>query len=307
MPSHTPVATPVVLAGKPPQREVRPDDGTRPELVPPVIVMTPIGQFELLTGSLLVGRLPECDVWLEDALVSRMHARISVQDAHVLIEDLHSTNGVYVNEQRLAHGSVLRQADRILIGTTEISLRESRNSSAQPLHVVEAEPASSPQIEEPSAARTGPPGKHELIPATAPVDALMAIGRVAERLAAAGNAAEAERVLSGHLRGILTGASAGLPVPADVAASASRHALELARWTDQPFWADYVVELHLAARLMMSAATLSAFEAVVSKLDCDRIMLGYYVDDLQRLGKKLRSDEQRRVERLRLLLANQRA
>jgi pSer/pThr/pTyr-binding forkhead associated (FHA) protein len=294
--SYTPVATPVVRGR--PQRKERPGVGKRPELVAPVTVLTPIGRFELGTGSLLLGRLPECDVMLEDSLASRMHARVFVQDTHVVIEDLHSTNGIYVNERRVVRGSVLRHGDRILIGTTEISLLESRESRNQDLRIVEPRPQ--------PAARAGAPSSVEM-PSTARADALEIIGGVAERLAAAGNLEEAELVLSGHLRGILTGANSGLPVPSDLAVSASRCALELARWNKQQFWVDYVVELHLAARLVMSASTLSAFEDLSSKLECDRVMLGYYVDDLQGRGEKLAPDEQRRVERLRLLQRHPRA
>ena len=294
--SYTPVATPVVRGR--PQRKERPGVGKRPELVAPVTVLTPIGRFELGTGSLLLGRLPECDVMLEDSLASRMHARVSVQDTRVVIEDLHSTNGVYVNERRVVRGTVLRHGDRILIGTTEISLLESRQSLGQDLRISEPQPQ--------SVARARPPSRVE-IPSTARADALEMIGGVAERLAAVGNLEEAELVLSGHLRGILTGANSGLPVPSDLTTSASRYALELARWNRQQFWVDYVVELHLSARLVMSALTLSDFEDVSAKLDCDRVMLGYYVDDLQGWGDKLSPDEKGRVERLRLLQRHSRA
>ena len=75
---------------------------------------------------MLVGRLPECDVMIDDGLVSRMHARVSVRDASVVVEDLHSTNGVYVNGARITHSALLREGDRLLIGTTEISLFEAR-------------------------------------------------------------------------------------------------------------------------------------------------------------------------------------
>jgi hypothetical protein len=117
---------------------------------------------------------------------------------------------------------------------------------------------------------------------------------------------EAAQVLSGHLKRILKGANSGLTVPADVAASASHHALTLARWTKQALWADYVVELHLSARLVMSAVTLASFEDVISRLDFDRMLLGYYVDGLKdRLGK-LDIDERRRVERLKFLVEEKR-
>jgi len=85
-----------------------------------------VSEVELREGSLLAGRLPECDVMIDDGLVSRMHARISVRDEQVVVEDLHSTNGVYVNGTRITHSALLREGDRLLLGTTEISLFEAR-------------------------------------------------------------------------------------------------------------------------------------------------------------------------------------
>lgn len=85
---------------------------------------------------MLIGRLPECDISVDDALVSRMHARVSVRDDSVVVEDLHSTNGVYVNGTRIAHSSLLREGDRLLVGTTEISLFEARpDARIAPLRV----------------------------------------------------------------------------------------------------------------------------------------------------------------------------
>jgi pSer/pThr/pTyr-binding forkhead associated (FHA) protein len=285
----------------------------------PVTVITPLGDIELGTGSMLIGRLPECDVHLQDSLVSRMHARITVQNDSVVLEDLHSANGVYVNGLRIGHSVALREGDRILIGTTEISLFETREASLARLRV--ARPASSAADERsapplravpqpaprmsaepaPSAPRIRIASKRENVPATARADALKMIGSLADRLAATGNLEEAAQVLSGHLRRILKGANSGLVVPADVAATASHHALTLARWTKQSLWADYVVELHLSARLVMNAVTLAQFEDATAKLEFDRMLLDYYVEGLKGRQEKLEPDERRRLERLELL------
>jgi hypothetical protein len=157
-----------------------------------------------------------------------------------------------------------------------------------------AAPAPLPPVERPLSKRGD-------VPSTARADALKMIGGLADRLAAMGNLEEAAQVLSGHLRRILKGANSGLVVPADVAASAAHHALTLARWTKQPLWADYVVELHLSAHLVMSAVTLASYEEVVAKLDFDRMLLGYYVEAMIERQHKLDIDERRRVERLRFL------
>jgi len=101
-----------------------------------VSIITPVSEVELREGSLLAGRLPECDVMIDDGLVSRMHARISVRDDSVVVEDLHSTNGVYVNGARITHSALLREGDRLLLGTTEISLFEARpDARVTPLRV----------------------------------------------------------------------------------------------------------------------------------------------------------------------------
>jgi hypothetical protein len=146
----------------------------------------------------------------------------------------------------------------------------------------------------------------ERIPSTARADALKMIGGLADRLAATGNLEEAAQVLSGHLKRILKGANSGLTVTPEVAGSAAHHALTLARWTKLPLWADYVVELHLSARLVMSAVTLASFEDAASKLDFDRMLLGYYVESLKDRLEKLDMDERRRVERLRFLAEEKR-
>ena len=123
---NTPRATPVARAptpSVPPPGDLR----DRPPLMrAPVSIITPVSEVELREGSMLAGRLPECDVMIDDGLVSRMHARISVRDDSVVVEDLHSTNGVYVNGTRITHSALLREGDRLLLGTTEISLFEAR-------------------------------------------------------------------------------------------------------------------------------------------------------------------------------------
>jgi pSer/pThr/pTyr-binding forkhead associated (FHA) protein len=318
---------------------------------------------ELHEGSLLIGRLPECDVMIDDALVSRMHARLSVRDDSVVAEDLHSTNGVYVNGVRITHSALLREGDRLLIGTTEVSLFEARpDARVAPLR--RREPASrgpsrapsvapgpsipaSPRVPAPttlpargrdsfgrlelhldelaiepgindSEARLiiddGPPSARPTdlralrsrasgVPSTGRADALEVIGALADRLANNGNLDEARRVLSSHLKRILQGATAGLTVPEEVCSLASRHALSLARWTSQSTWIDYVVELHLAARRAMSAATFSDFENVALSVgDFDRQLFGYYVDSLRDERALLTSEEQRVLERLMRLV-----
>lgn len=71
-------------------------------------------------GSAVLGRLPDCDVTLDDPSVSRRHARITEQDGTWRITDLGSTNGVKVNGERLTSGE-LSHGDRLELGAVRIA------------------------------------------------------------------------------------------------------------------------------------------------------------------------------------------
>jgi hypothetical protein len=147
-----------------------------PLLRAPVSIITPVSEVELREGSLLIGRLPECDVMIDDGLVSRMHARISVRDDSVVVEDLHSTNGVYVNGMRITHSALLREGDRLLTGTTEISLFEARpDARVAPLRARRDLDAHGP----PSARGAAPSVRTPLpVPTTLPARARESFGKL---------------------------------------------------------------------------------------------------------------------------------
>ncbi|HTG46618.1 MAG TPA: DUF3662 and FHA domain-containing protein [Actinomycetota bacterium] len=73
---------------------------------------------ELLT----IGRLPDCDIVLDDKGASRRHAQIRSQDGTVTVTDLGSTNGTQLNGERVA-SRALSDGDRITVGTTVIEFR----------------------------------------------------------------------------------------------------------------------------------------------------------------------------------------
>jgi pSer/pThr/pTyr-binding forkhead associated (FHA) protein len=75
-----------------------------------------------LATNTVVGRGTECDLRLDDTFVSQEHARIFAKDGSWYVEDLGSTNGTFVNEQRLAAPAMLTSGDRIRVGTTVLEL-----------------------------------------------------------------------------------------------------------------------------------------------------------------------------------------
>jgi pSer/pThr/pTyr-binding forkhead associated (FHA) protein len=77
-----------------------------------------------IVHRLTLGRDPKCSISLEDKLASREHAVIQKIKDDFFIQDLHSTNGTFVNGTRIPPGDYvrLRLSDTILIGRTELSV-----------------------------------------------------------------------------------------------------------------------------------------------------------------------------------------
>ena len=67
--------------------------------------------------ELIVGRSSDLDMVLVEDMVSRRHARITVAENQIQIEDLGSTNGTFVNGEKISRAS-LKEGDRVLIGTS---------------------------------------------------------------------------------------------------------------------------------------------------------------------------------------------
>jgi hypothetical protein len=92
-------------ASRPPARALLLVDGRR-LLVPP-------------RGG-VIGRSRDCEIVLDDAGVSRRHAELRGDGERWTIEDLGSTNGVYLNGRQLRGPHALQPGDRVEVGSTKI-------------------------------------------------------------------------------------------------------------------------------------------------------------------------------------------
>jgi predicted component of type VI protein secretion system len=80
-----------------------------------------------------IGREPSLPLHLdEDTQVSRRHARIALQGGQVVVEDLGSTNGTYVNDQPISSPRSLNPGDKVRIGLTVLELRTRQQVAARP-------------------------------------------------------------------------------------------------------------------------------------------------------------------------------
>jgi DNA-binding winged helix-turn-helix (wHTH) protein len=79
----------------------------------------------LAAGDNLIGRSPECGIWVDVAGVSRRHARLRLdaETGNAFIEDLGSTNGTFVNETRVESQVALRDGDIVHLGTVPLTFR----------------------------------------------------------------------------------------------------------------------------------------------------------------------------------------
>src|SRR5437016_11280392 len=87
--------------------------------------------LELSEGQFAVGRNASCQLSLDDPLVSRRHALLTVSPDGVTVEDLQSRNGVLVNGRRIHGRTLLTAGDRIVIGAQELTLLLGKDSAAQ--------------------------------------------------------------------------------------------------------------------------------------------------------------------------------
>lgn len=91
------------------------------------------GEFALKAGRNTAGRNPENDICIPDDTVSGLHAEIHYDAAtgEVSIRDLESTNGTYVNRERVFEPHSLRENDTIRLGQCVLTLTP-RESAAPP-------------------------------------------------------------------------------------------------------------------------------------------------------------------------------
>ena len=80
------------------------------------------GEFPLRKDrEIIIGRSSDLDMVLVEDMVSRRHAKIATTDTEITISDMGSTNGTFVNGEKIST-SPIREGDRILVGTSIIKM-----------------------------------------------------------------------------------------------------------------------------------------------------------------------------------------
>ncbi len=112
----------------------------------------------------IIGRSSELDMVLVEDMVSRKHAKITWQGGKPVIEDLGSTNGTFVNGEKVRQQK-LKEGDRVLIGTSILKLvRQGTNAPILDSAEVKAQMEHVAAIQSAKQTKTAMTGKLEEVP-----------------------------------------------------------------------------------------------------------------------------------------------
>jgi predicted component of type VI protein secretion system len=122
----------------------------------------PVQRFELPTSDaeIVVGRSSESGWVIASGSVSRRHARFRIAGNEVTLEDLGSSNGTFVNGERLSGPRALKDQDRLQIGSVEIRLvmpAEEASPSDATISIADLPPEMRGAASPPPAERAPPP------------------------------------------------------------------------------------------------------------------------------------------------------
>ncbi len=274
--------------------------------------------LELAEGEFSLGRSADCQLSLDDPLVSRRHALLIVAADSVTIEDLQSRNGLLVNGEPVTGKAPLADGDRILIGSQELTLHAIRDEGDDEgqmdqglggMHTLPKITAVRPAADRPPAHGVGRPVHGDAAsegPTERRADAFSVLGGVAEKALAMGRAEDAERMLSTALVDVIEASRAGRPSPSLVE-MAARFAAKLATATGKGSWADYVIELYDTQGRPCSAPVIDELYSALRKVNAiDLVALRAYVAQLRERQATLGPAEKfllQRIEGLERLAA----
>ncbi|MGH8041667.1 MAG: FHA domain-containing protein [Rudaea sp.] len=143
------VATEKAAAPKLPRPISGDEDGrTRVRMALPKFVLRGVsgptfGKTYGVVGALTLGRSAECDLSIPSDEISRHHAKLQVVSDGVMVEDLGSANGTFVNNQRV-HGAILmKHGDELRLDTVRFMLMSPSMEAAPRVET----PATPPVVE----------------------------------------------------------------------------------------------------------------------------------------------------------------
>lgn len=268
---------------------------------------------ELSKAAFVVGRSPNCDLVLDDELVSRKHAVFRLTEKGVEVEDLGSRNGVRVNGNKISSPTPLKHGDLTRIGSQELVLQvvsvtgdKRRDITAHTVEItvcphcsipVEGDATSCPHCN--AALEPRPVSKSRQSRRQVSISSLRTITEIADKALNMGKHEEAERIISGIVNGVFLEAEKGYRPDEKELLNATAYALRLAAVTLRPRWIDIVFELYTISDLIMPAETIDHLYSLINILKYSNIVpVRAYVAKLNERSASYGANERFLVKRL---------
>jgi hypothetical protein len=251
-------------------------------------------ELDLRGPEVIIGRSPDCQITIEDPLVSRQHARILIDESGARVVDLGSRNGVRINGSLIRGEAPLQHNDRLRLGTQDLVFLVLDESSARLTRATgfmthcrgcsrpfPGESAACPHCGEPSI--PDPDADSNTYDTITGVPALAGqaawtfqlLGEVIERALSTGRKSEAERMMQRAAREVEERTRLGAQLDAKQLTKVAVYALRLAQLKGQPDWAEWALTLHREHHLMPAGEVLDQLEALGEPVvDALRPLLG---------------------------------
>lgn len=227
--------------------------------------------IELPTGEFVIGRAANCQLSLDDPLVSRNHATLTVTVEAVVLADLGSRNGVRVNGDRIDGKRNLSHGDQIAIGSQDMVLMSRRELAADTLIQAPTQRAATFGL----------------------------LGILADKALAMGRGEEAEKLLFEQLDQLLVDAQRGVNVSPETLERAADYALKLSQTTANGRWVDYIFRLHAACGKMCPGPVVDELYTVMRKVKAVNLtVLRDYLEGLRDLTASLGPADRFQLSRL---------
>lgn len=251
-------------------------------------------EHKLSTTPILLGRGSGVDIVLSGPLVSRRHAELRESEAGLVVSDLGSRNGVFVNGHAISEPTLLCSGDSLAIGDNTFLVVEILDPTAPKETLTELN-----AVRESARVPAGAYTSDEVSVATRRANALQLLGSVVDKALALGRGQEAEHVIGTHLVATLSDATAGRGVAPEVARAAAQYAVKLATATGKAAWLDFAFRLYNALGATIPLPIVDEMYTVLRRVrGIDRELLRSYSDFLRANGDRLSAPERFVLQRL---------
>ena len=265
------------------------DSGFRTRTKIVYVLRNGTNEYRLNRSQMTIGRSSSSDIQIASNLVSRQHARLTQTNLGVLVDDLGSRNGVYVNSQKVKSSYRLKSGDTLTIGDENFVLAEIEE----------------PVEERGSITLVGGRAYRESFAdddpsvATRSADVFQLLAGVVDKALALGRGEEAEHIIGAHLNAALTDALHGKRPQPEMARAAAGYALKIAGATGKPGWIDYAIRLYQCLRIPLPLALVDDMYALLRRVKgIDLALLREYSEELRQRADSLTPAERFVVQRI---------